>query len=389
MNNSKKVYGIPADVNEEDTKRFLENTGVKTKEDGMLFSMLPHMNLFSENAEKSYLDENIVSTRIITDPSDGYRFLHEAALIEYKGCIFAAWYNCQDKELDGATPIRWTKTRISPEKWDEPHMLVFDANGKLLYCPPVFGVCDGKLYMFINSMVSPDHIHSLDLYVYEETRGEFAFMRSEALPFKLNTNVYTLSNGKLILPGRIAPEIDEFPSVPAVLISDSGKTDTKWRLVKIMNDRFLPDKSNLVHCELSLIECGGRLYAFSRNDLRNVPIVFVSNDFGETWSEPVSHDIPFSAAKIYSGTLSDGRNYLIGNKEPGRNELDLYVSEKNSMEFTKAYVLQNAKNQKLGLGNEWIYPAAHEADGKLYIICTVGYDGVRRAAVMSLDTGKI
>ena len=59
------------------------------------------------------------------------------------------------------------------------------------------------------------------------------------------------------------------------------------------------------------------------------------------------------------------------------------------MEFTKAYVLQNAKNQKLGLGNEWIYPAAHEADGKLYIICTVGYDGVRRAAVMSLDTGKI
>lgn len=40
----------------------------------------------------------------------------------------------------------------------------------------------------------------------------------------------------------------------------------------------------------------------------------------ETWSDAFSYDIPFSDSKIYAGTLSDGRNYIIGNWYPGREK---------------------------------------------------------------------
>ena len=81
--------------------------------------------------------------------------------------------------------------------------------------------------MLINEMVSADHIHALDLYVFQEEKDCFEFLWSKPIPFKLNTNVYKMANGKLLLPGRIA-ELDGFPNTPAVLISDSGKIDDDY-----------------------------------------------------------------------------------------------------------------------------------------------------------------
>ena len=38
--------------------------------------------------------------------------------------------------------------------------------------------------------------------------------------------------------------------------------------------------------------------------------LYLSKDNGEHWSLPITHEIPLSASKTYSGTLSNGRNYL-------------------------------------------------------------------------------
>ena len=160
-----------------------------------------------------------------------------------------------------------------------------EKSGEILYCPPVFAVDDGKLYMFLNQMVRADHIHSFDLYLYDEEQNQFKELWSRPIPFKLNTNAYKLPDGKLILPGRISHEIDAFPITPAVMISDSGKADSEWRLVKIQEDGILPDDSKLVHPEVSLTVCNGKIYAFCRNDQRSVPLLYVSEDNGETFRD--------------------------------------------------------------------------------------------------------
>lgn len=256
-------------------------------------------------------------------PSEKYAFLHESAIIEYHNVLFAAWYNNRKNELQGETHIRFSLSYDQGKTWSEPKTLVNDESGSILYCPPVFGICDDRLYLLLNQMVAPDHIHSLDLYVYNENNKVFERLWSRPIPFKLNTNVYTLPNGKLILSGRVG-NLDGFPKTPAVLISDSGKIDADWRLVKIQQDGRLADGSEFLHPEVSLVINKDIIYAFCRNDARRVPIIYMSHDFGESWSGPFSHDIPFHASKIYSGTLSDGRNYVIGNLEPDRKKLAIF-----------------------------------------------------------------
>lgn len=234
----------------------------------------------------------------------------------------------------------------------------------------MYGICEDKLYMLINEMVSADHIHALDLYVFQEEKDCFEFLWSKPIPFKLNTNVYKMANGKLLLPGRIA-ELDGFPNTPAVLISDSGKIDDDWRLVYIQENGDLPDGSKLVHPEITAIIEDNKIAMFSRDDERKVPLVYLSQDYGETWSDAFSYDIPFSDSKIYAGTLSDGRNYIIGNWYPGREKLVLVFSKPKENTFETGIILQNGFSDRLGYGKAWCYPCAYEADHKLYIIYTV------------------
>ena len=80
---------------------------------------------------------------------------------------------------------------------------------------------------------------------------------------------------------------------------------------------------------------------FSRDDERKVPLVYLSQDYGETWSDAFSYDIPFSDSKIYAGTLSDGRNYIIGNWYPGREKLVLAFSKPKESTFETGIILQN------------------------------------------------
>ena len=355
----------------------------------------------SENPDKAYRDmlENIrfidsavytlehdpsVITHTVTMPSEKYGFLHESAVIAYNGKLFAAWYNNRKTELSGETPIRFSVSRDGGMSWSEPETVITDLNGEFLFCPPVFGICGGKLYMLLNQMVSADHIHSLDLYEYDERTGKFGMLRSEPIPFKLNTNVYTLSDGRLIMPGRTG-ELNGFPDIPAVLISDSGRIDGEWRLVRLQKDGKLADGTRYIHPETSLVICGGRIYAFCRNDAHGVPTVYISEDSGEHWSRPLAHDIPLSASKIYSGTLSDGRNYVIGNLMPDRKRLAIFFSEPGTMRFTRGILLQDGVSCEFGFGEAWHYPSACEWDGKLYVIYTVTVSpDNRRGAVISV-----
>ncbi len=306
----------------------------------------------------------------ITLPTEEFAFLHESAIIEFKGVLYASWYNCVKKELVGYTPICGKRSYDGGKTWTDTEVIAEDKSGKILYCPPVYGICDGRLYLMLNQMVAPDHIHSLDTYVLDENIGKFVLLKTESIPFKLNTNVVKLSNGKLLLPGRMG-ELDGFPTTPAVLISDTGKIDGAWRMVKVAQNGILEDGEKLVHPETTVIECCGKLYMFNRNDRRRVPLVYISEDFGESWSRAFAHDVPYVSSKIYGGTLQDGRNYLIANIEKyNRSCLAVYFSDKNSIKMTKSVVLFDVNNE-VGNATACHYPSAVEFDGKLYIIATL------------------
>ena len=352
-------------------------------EDILLGSKLDSVEFLSPNLQ-DLTHLNIEAIPVFT-PDDSFKFLHEAAIIEFKGVLYASWYNCVETELRGYTPICGKRSYDNGKTWTEMEIIAQDESCQILYCPPVYGICDGKLYLLMNQMVGADLIHSLDLYVLNEQTDSFELVWSRPIPFKLNTNVVTLPNGKLLLPGRVA-ELDGFPNTPAVLISDSGKIDAEWRLVKIAPDGALPDGDKLIHPEISVIIQNHTLYMFNRNDRKRVPLVYLSKDWGESWSPLLCHDIPYINSKIYTGSLSNHKNFLIANeyvKDSKRSRLVAYFTDKDTMEFNKRLVLTDYPlDPQQGEPYACHYPAVCESNGKLYIIASIDYQGVGRGAIL-------
>lgn len=335
------------------------------------------------------LDRNVAEKHIVVLPDKEFSFQHESAIISFNGRLFAAWYSCPRWELKERAAIRFSCSEDGGTTWSEPSIVADDISGKILYCPPSFGIDDNKLYMFVNQMVSADHIHSLDLYVWDESKSKFSRLWSRPIAAKLNTNVYELGNGKLMLPVR-AGELDEFPVIPAVLISDSGKIDADWRLVKIQQDGSLPDGSHFVHPELSAIVEGSVVTIFCRNDERKIPVVYRSNDYGEYWSRALTCDIAFSNSKIYSGSLDDGRKYVVGDEQPARKKLVVYFDDNTGNGFNKKLTLMDETSSPLCGENEWHYPAACQDGNKLFVIYTLNKSRfVRGIAVSVIDVTKI
>lgn len=350
-----------------------------TFEDMLLATKLENLSFMADNVLEL---ERKFETVSVYEPDEKYSFLHEAAIIEFKGVLYASWYNCPRSELRGHTPICGKRSYDKGKSWTELEVLCEDNSDSVLYCPPVYGITDGRLYMMVNQMVAPDHMHSMDLYVLNEETDKFEFLWSRPIPFKLNTNAVPLPNGKLMLPGRIG-ELDGFPNTPAVLISDNGKMDGEWRLVKIAENGDLPDGKKLVHPEISVMNVDNVLYMFCRNDQRRVPLVYISKDFGESWSDATATDIPFVSTKIYAGNLSDGRKYLVANTNDfSRCEMAVYFAEKNSRLFNKRLVLYDKSDVAKRGKNQCHYPSAYEYDGKLYILATLGYDWAQRGAIL-------
>ncbi len=346
------------------------------------------------DADRLPMLENVRHT-VVQWPDDEYGFLHEAAIVSYKGTLFASWYNCPRYELSGTSVIRGRRSRDNGRTWSDIEVLGADKTGRLLYCPPVYGVVDGRLYLFMNTMTRADHMHSLELYRYDDASGAFTFVWSRAIPFKLNTNVVKLPNGKLMLPGRASPKLDGFPTTPAVLISDSGTCEGPWRLVRVAEDGELPDRLRQEHAETAVVALGaeGRLLIFCRGPKRDLSLLYRSSDFGETWSPPIPNDgMPFSDSKIYSGTLADGRHYVVGNlRDKGdrlsRSRLAIYFTEPNGERFTKGYLIRSGDDARMKVYPQFSYPFCDTDGANLYVIYTmVAEKGnqSRRGAMLSV-----
>ena len=123
--------------------------------------------------------------------------------------------------------------------------------------------------------------------------------------------------------------------------SNGADIESTWRVVKLQEEKFQEKQ----HPDTTVIVEGHTLYAFTRvNSKKYTPKLYVSNDFGETWTEVINHDFRAASSKLYAGTLSTGQKYAVFNYPmsdgtDGRGVLALAISSKDEkgLKFSKIF----------------------------------------------------
>ena len=62
--------------------------------------------------------------------ADGYDFLHDAAIVQHKGTLFAAWYNCPQGEMVGQSLIRGRRSQDGGRTWSGVEVIASDHKNK-------------------------------------------------------------------------------------------------------------------------------------------------------------------------------------------------------------------------------------------------------------------
>lgn len=303
-----------------------------------------------------------MSVRIIQRPDEKFKFLHDTMITEFKGSLYAAWYNCPEAECRVTSVIRGRSSDDGGKTWSGIIDMAADPDPSWQYVPPAFAQADGKLYLMVPR--SRKDIQTFEIFRLDEASGKWTHVRSLDSDFLANTNGVRMDNGKMIVGGRHCKT-----NKPAMLIFDSGTPESgAWHIAEMDPEKSSPP--SYACPEASLTVNGRQIQSYVRCSQMIAFWLYVSEDYGETWKQ-YHHEIPVAKSKLNSGRLSDGRSYLIFNARAfQRNRLFIAFTKPGETKFSEFYTLRADNDPALNATPQWSYPCSVEHDGNLYITCT-------------------
>ncbi len=317
--------------------------------------------------------EGAIDIMIHRAGSDNYGFLHDAAIVEHKKTLFAAWYNCPSGEMQGTSLIRGRRSKDKGLTWSDTEVIASDEAKKgIMYVPVAFLSFQDVLYAFVSNMEGgPDLVTRCEVFILNEKNNSWNSSGFITGPFIPNCSPIKMENNNFIMAGRMANQPGQKPTIPAIAISHGDKLTEKWDVISLNYHAKLPVGENPDYPETTVIVDGQRITAFVRNHSK-CPIRFISNDFGRSWSDPQIHNFPFASSKIYAGRLSTRQDYVISNlvSEGYRNLLAIAVTPPGKKQFSRVWKIRYGYSDQLAAGPEWSYPCAIEYGGHLYVVYT-------------------
>jgi hypothetical protein len=153
--------------------------------------------------------------------ADAYNFLHDSAIVQHKGNLFAAWYNCPRGEMVGESLIRGRRSQDGGHTWSGVETIASDVRKQgIMYVPVAFLSHGGTLYAFITNMKGgPDLVHDCEAFVLDEKTNAWTSRGFIAGPFLPNCTPQRMTDGSYIMAGRMADQRGRKPTIPAVAIS--------------------------------------------------------------------------------------------------------------------------------------------------------------------------
>jgi len=306
---------------------------------------------------------------------DGFPWLHGVAIIFHQGTFYASWGHNRGKE-NTPTEINqearsqdhgrtWSKTRLVASHTEDEgrsHGVFFSHQGTLWQFLGRFGNApDGRMY---------DRL-KMEAYQLNEATDTWESRGIAAHKFWPYQEPTRLPDGNWIMGGMIVPT--GAWARPAVAIS-RGENFLEWEAVEIPTPREWADGPifHTIWGETSVILLPDRVLAIIRGGQASGPYALVSESFdnGCSWSQARNSNLPMTTSKPYTGTLSTGQHYLIGNTvrdhEYQRAQLTIAVTRPSGSEFCRMWRIRDLHRKgSQALGSS--YPYAIEHEGKLYV----------------------
>ena len=300
-----------------------------------------------------------------------YHFLLGPAITKHNGVFRASWSNSWRSENDNNTILTEGCSYDGGRTWQDEHVISKKEEG-LGRSHGIYFKHEDKLYVFCP-------VASYDKNLYPDLKMEAYLLNGKGEYDCLGTvqddefwpmcDPITLDDGTLLMPGLKCYVTEKYAyGLPCVALCD-GKDLTKWTL------SIIPDKNGLCEWgETSVLKLKDSLIAVVRPNLQRHALISYSFDNGKSWTDLVESNFEISASKTYSGTLSNGVNYIVftvkGEEKYTRNTLAIGIGKDGV--FSNVYVIRNGfeETPQFGFNKEWCYPYAYEDidEGKLYVV---------------------
>jgi len=301
--------------------------------------------------------------------ADGYKFLHGAAIIAHDGVLYANWANSPTNENGPRETLQGRRSRDGGQTWSDLEVIGPGFDGPERHSHGVLATHKGALWTICSRFGIGDKARRFDglraeAFVLDpatDTWQSRGIVMHNCWPYDQPVR---MPDGNFITGGQ------DKDGLPVVAISH-GDDWTKWDTVLIPYDPALKPS----FAETTVLTDGDRVVAVIRGG-GGVAWVSTSTDHGRTWTQAQRSNYRMPRAKAYLGRLRDGRAYLVSNIV-NRDTLVIAVSDPGEITMRRMYKLRHGKSGPprfagRAKSKQWSYPYAHEHDGKLYIVYSIG-----------------
>jgi hypothetical protein len=299
-----------------------------------------------------------------------HKFLHGAAIINYKGTFFANWANSPRNENYPNETLQGRRSADGCKSWSEVEMIAPGFPEQDRHSHGVYLIHEDRLWTFaarfgVGSGAKRFPGLSAEAFVFNEQAGTWdahGRVMDNCWPYD---EPIKMANDSYITGGQ------DRNGHPVIAYSD-GDNILKWTSVFIP----FPPQLKPSFAETSVWAEGARVTAIIRGGA-NVAWVATSDDYGNTWAPARPSNMPMPRAKCYFGKLSSGQLYLLSNLR-NRDTLCVSVGAPGANTLSRIWRIRHGSSAPIprfkgaAKSPQWSYPYGYEHDGKLYVVYSIG-----------------